>query len=137
MHSGSLEHNLFTMKKIIKIACTILAFTMMAICCQAQYKMDSDRMTLRNANNSSIGRIDSDGYTIRNAQNSSVGRVDSDGKTIRNASNSSVLRIDGKDIRNAQNSVVAHMSDVLKDIQGAKSEAVYVALWWFLVKGNK
>jgi hypothetical protein len=29
------------------------------------------------------------------------------------------------------------MSDVTRDIKGAKEEAIYVALWWFLVKENK
>ncbi len=28
------------------------------------------------------------------------------------------------------------MSDVLDDIKDAKPEAAYVALWWFIVKGN-
>jgi phenylpyruvate tautomerase PptA (4-oxalocrotonate tautomerase family) len=48
-----------------------------------------------------------------------------------------VLRIDGNDIRNSNNSVIAKMSDVMHDIKDAKPEAIYVALWWFIVKGNK
>lgn len=115
---------------------TVVAFTLIAGISQAQYKMDSDGKTLRNSSNSSVGRIDSDGKTIRNSSNSSVGRVDSDGKTIRNSSNSTVLKVDGNDIRNSSNSTIAKMSDVTSSIQGAKPEAVYVALWWFLVKGN-
>ena len=125
------------MKKTLKTTFTILAFTLVSTVASAQYKMDSDGKTLRNSSNSSVGRIDSDGKTIRDANNSSVGRVDSDGKTIRNSSNSSVLKIDGSTIRNSSNSSIAKMSDVTKDIKGAKEEAVYVALWWFLVKENK
>ncbi|MBL7883575.1 MAG: hypothetical protein JNL69_05875 [Bacteroidia bacterium] len=125
------------MKNTLKTVIAILAFTFVSSVASAQYKMDSDGKTLRNSSNSSVGRIDSDGKTIRNGSNSSVGRVDSDGKTIRNSSNSSVLKIDGNDIRNSSNSVIAKMSDVTNDIKGAKPEAVYVALWWFLVKGNK
>jgi hypothetical protein len=48
-----------------------------------------------------------------------------------------VLKIDGNDIRNSSNSTIAKMSDVTNSIKGAKPEAIYVALWWFLVKGNK
>lgn len=125
------------MKQSFKIAIATLAFTTISSIASAQYKMDSDGKTLRNSSNSSVGRIDSDGRTIRNSSNSSVGHVDSDGKTIRNSSNSSVLRVDGNDIRNSSNSTIAKMSDVTNDIKGAKPEAVYVALWWFLVKGNK
>lgn len=125
------------MKKSLKAAFAILAFTIVSTVATAQYKMDSDGKTLRNSSNSSVGKIDSDGKTIRNSSNSSVGKVDSDGKTIRNSSNSTVLKIDGNDIRNSSNSTIAKMSDVTRDIKGAKPEAVYVALWWFLVKGNK
>lgn len=119
-------------RKILAVS----AFVLVSGMASAQYKMDSDGKTLRNSSNSSVGRIDSDGKTIRNSSNSSVGHVDSDGKTIRNSSNSSVLRVDGNDIRNSSNSTIAKMSDVTSAIQGAKPEAVYVALWWFLVKGN-
>lgn len=125
------------MNKTLKTAFAILAFTLVSTVASAQYKMDSDGKTLRNSSNSTVGRIDSDGKTIRNSSNSTVGRVDSDGKTIRNSSNSTVLKIDGNTIRNSSNSSVAKMSDVTSDIKGAKEEAVYVALWWFLVKGNK
>jgi hypothetical protein len=125
------------MTKTFKIAMATLAFSVISNIASAQFKMDSDGKTLRNSSNSSVGRIDSDGKTIRNSSNSSVGRVDSDGKTIRNSSNSTVLKIDGNDIRNSSNSTIAKMSDVTNDIKGAKAEAAYVALWWFLVKGNK
>jgi hypothetical protein len=47
-----------------------------------------------------------------------------------------VLRVDGNDIRNSSNSTIAKMSDVTSAISGAKPEAVYVALWWFIVKGE-
>lgn len=125
------------MKTTMRSFLAVAAFTLISSVACAQYKMDSDGKTLRNSSNSSVGRIDSDGKTIRNSSNSSVGHVDSDGKTIRNSSNSSVLRVDGNDIRNSSNSVIAKMSDVTSAIQGAKQEAVYVALWWFIVKGNK
>ena len=125
------------MNQALKNAFAILIFTFVSTIVSAQYKMDSDGKTLRNSNNSSVGRIDSDGKTIRNSNNSSVGRVDSDGKTIRNSSNSAVLKIDGNTIRNSSNSSIAKMSDVTHDIKGAKEEAIYVALWWFLVKENK
>lgn len=121
---------------IFKRNLALLAFVLISGIAAAQFRMDSDGKTIRNSSNSSVGRIDSDGSTVRNSSNSSVGRVDSDGKTIRNSSNSAVLRIDGNDIRNSSNVVIAKMSDVLRDIKGAKAEAVYVALWWFIVKGN-
>jgi hypothetical protein len=122
-----------TTLKLMVAAIAMVAFSNVSI---AQCKMDSDGKTLRNSSNSSIGKIDSDGRTIRNSSNSTVGKVDSDGKTIRNSSNSTVLKIDsdGKTIRNSSNSKVATMSDVLSDIKGAKAEAKYVALWWFLCK---
>ncbi len=110
------------MKTSIKTSLAILAFTLVSTVASAQYKMDSDGKTLRNSSNSSVGKIDSDGKTIRNSSNSSVGHV---------------LKIDGNTIRNSSNSSIASMSDVTNDIKGAKAEAVYVALWWFLVKGNK
>ena len=121
---------------VFKRNLALLAFVLISGIAAAQFRMDSDGKTIRNSSNSSVGRIDSDGSTVRNSSNSSVGRVDSDGKTIRNSSNSAVLRIDGNDIRNSSNVVIAKMSDVLRDIKGAKAEAVYVALWWFIVKGN-
>lgn len=125
------------MKNTIKLIAATLLFTAFTNVANAQYKMDSDGKTLRNSSNSTVGKIDSDGKTIRNANNSSVGKVDSDGKTIRNSNNSTVLKIDGNDIRNSNNSTIAKMSDITKDIKGAKPEAVYVALWWFIVKENK
>jgi hypothetical protein len=125
------------MKNTMKTFFAAVAFMLISSAATALYKMDSDGKTLRNSSNSSVGKIDSDGKTIRNSSNSSVGHVDSDGKTIRNSSNSSVLKIDGNDIRNSSNSTIAKMSDVTNDIIGAKPEAVYVALWWFIVKGNK
>ena len=120
-------------KSIFTLLVSVLCSTFVL----AQFSMDSDGKTLRNSSNSSCGRIDSDGRTIRNGSNSSVGSVDSDGKTIRNGSNSSVLRVDGNDIRNSSNSVIAKMSDVTNAIKGAQPTAAYVALWWFIVKGNR
>ncbi len=125
------------MKTSFKTSLAVVAFTFISSIASAQYSMDSDGKTIRNSSNSSVGRIDSDGKTIRNSSNSSVGHVDSDGKTIRNSSNSAVLKVDGNDIRNSSNSTIAKMSDVTSAIKGAKPEAVYVALWWFIVKGNK
>ncbi len=123
------------MKKAILTFLSIILVSTLAL---AQFSMDSDGKTIRNSSNSSCGRIDSDGRTVRNGSNSSVGSVDSDGKTIRNGSNSSVLRIDGNDIRNTSSgSVIAKMSDVTSAIKGAKPTAIYVALWWFIVKGNR
>jgi hypothetical protein len=125
------------MKMLIKTAFATILFLVVSNTASAQFKMDSDGKTLRNSSNSTVGRIDSDGKTIRNSSNSTEGRVDSDGKTIRNSSNSTVLKIDGNDIRNSSNSTIAKMSDVTSSIKGSKPDAVYVALWWFLVKGNK
>jgi len=125
------------MKTSFKTSLAVVAFTFISSVASAQYSMDSDGKTLRNSSNSSVAKIDSDGRTIRNSSNSSVGHVDSDGKTIRNSSNSAVLKVDGNDIRNSSNSTIAKMSDVTSAIKGAKPEAVYVALWWFIVKGNK
>jgi hypothetical protein len=125
------------MKKIIKSLLAILAFSVISIVASAQYKMDSNGKTISNANNRTVGKIDSDGKTISDANNSTLGKVDSDGKTISNRNNSTVLKISGNDIMNANNSKVANMSDVTSAISGAKPEAVYVALWWFVVKGNK
>jgi hypothetical protein len=123
-------------KKIVK-GIAVLSFVICVHSASAQHKMDSDGKTIRNSSNSAVGRIDSDGRTVRNSSNSSVGKVDSDGKTIRNSSNAAVLRVDGNEIRNSNNNVVAKMSDVTSSIKGAKPEAIYVALWWFIVKGNK
>ncbi len=125
------------MNRSIKTLLAIMAFTMISTFASAQFKMDSDGRTLRNSSNSSVASIDSDGRTIRNSSNSSIGSVDSDGKTIRNSSNSVVLKVDGNDIRNSSNSVIAKLSDVTNSISGAKQTGAYVALWWFIVKGNK
>ena len=124
--------------KTFKIVMALVAFVAMTSVSMAQCKMDSNGKTLRNSSNSAIGKIDSDGKTIRNAQNRSIGKVDSDGKTIRDARNSTVLKIDsdGKTIRNSSNSKVATMSEVMSDMKGAKPEAIYVALWWFVCKGK-
>lgn len=118
------------MKQLVLTIALLLA----AFVGYAQCKMDSDKKTLRNSSNSSIGRIDSDGVTIRNSSNSSVGRVDSDGVTIRNSSNSMVLRIDGSTIRNSSNSSIATLSDVSRALGVSNPTAAHVALWWFLCK---
>jgi hypothetical protein len=125
------------MKKIIKSTLAIIAFSVISTVAAAQYKMDSNGKTLSTSTNKTVGKIDSDGRTISDANNSTLGKVDSDGKTISNRNNSTVLRISGTDIMNSSNSKVGTMSDVTSSISGAKPEAVYVALWWFIVKGNR
>ncbi|MFM2327853.1 MAG: hypothetical protein RIR31_2055 [Bacteroidota bacterium] len=125
------------MKKFIKSALGIAVFSIVTTIASAQYKMDSNGKTISNSSNKTAGKIDSDGRTISDANNSTLGKVDSDGKTISNRNNSTVLKISGNDIMNSSNSKVGTMSDVTSDISGAKPEAVYVALWWFIVKGNR
>ena len=125
------------MKKNIKAILAITAFTFVTTVTMAQYKMDSNGKTISNSSNKTVGKIDSDGKTISDANNSTLGKVDSDGKTISNRNNSTVLKISGNDIMNSSNSKVGTMSDVTNAISGAKPEAVYVALWWFIVKGNR
>lgn len=125
------------MKKFIKSTLAIAVFSFISTAAIAQYKMDGNGRTLSNSSNSTVGKIDSDGRTISDANNSTLGKVDSDGKTISNRNNSTVLKISGNDIYNASNSKVGTMSDVTNAISGAKPEAVYVALWWFIVKGHK
>jgi hypothetical protein len=125
------------MKKIIKSTLAIITFSVISTVAAAQYKMDSNGKTISNSSNRTVGKIDSDGRTISDANNSTLGKVDSDGKTISNRNNSTVLKISGNDIMNSSNSKVGTMSDVTGSISGAKPEAVYVALWWFIVKGNR
>ncbi len=125
------------MKKSIKAMFAIIAFTMISTVGIAQYKMDSDGRTISNSSGSTVGKIDSDWRTVSNASGSTIGKVDSDGKTISNSSGSTVLKISGNDINNSSGSTIAKMSDVTSAISGSKPEAVYVALWWFIVKGNK
>ncbi|MBL7918750.1 MAG: hypothetical protein JNJ40_00460 [Bacteroidia bacterium] len=125
------------MKANIKTVITIIVFTMLSVIGKAQFKMDSDGRTLSNSGGSTVGKIDSDGRTVSNASGSTLGKVDSDGKTISNGSGSTVLKISGNDINNSSGSTIAKMNDVTSVINGAKPEAVYVALWWFIVKGNK
>ena len=115
----------------------IAAFSFISTAVMAQYKMDSNGRTLSNSGNSTVGKIESDGRTVSDANNSMLGKVDSDGKTISNRNNSTVLKISGSDIYNTSNSKVGTMSDVTSTITGSKPEAIYVALWWFIVKGNK
>jgi hypothetical protein len=125
------------MKKTIKTFIAVAALTLVTSVASAQsHKMDSDGRTISNSSGSTVGKIDSDGRTVSNASGSTRGKVDSDGKTISNASGSTVLKISGNDINNASGSTIAKMSDVTSAIKGAKPEAIYVALWWFIVKGN-
>ena len=121
-------------KTIIRLAAFVAFFSISSLA-SAQYKMDGN--TLVDSHNSTVGRIESDGRTIDDEHNSTIARVDSDGKTISDSHNSTVLRIDGDVINDSHNSTVGHMSDVTSAISGAKKEAAYVALWWFIVKGNK
>lgn len=125
------------MKKIIKSVIAIVTFSSISMVASAQYKMDSNGKTMSNSSNSTVAKIDSDGRTVSDANNSTLGKVDSDGKTISNRNNSTVLKISGSDIYNSSNSKVGTMNDVTSAISGAKPEAVYVALWWFIVKGNR
>jgi hypothetical protein len=125
------------MKRIIRSGFTAAAFLFISTAAMAQYKMDSNGKTISNSSNKTMGKIDSDGKTVSDANNSTLGKVDSDGKTISNRNNSTVLKISGNDIYNANNSKVGTMNDVTSSISGAKPEAVYVALWWFIVKGNR
>jgi hypothetical protein len=126
------------MKKFIKSTLAIIGFSLISTVAAAQqFKMDSDGRTISTSSNKTVGKIDSDGRTISDANNSTLGKVDSDGKTISNRNNSTVLKISGNDIYNSSNSKVGTMSDVTSAISGAKPQAVYVALWWFIVKGNK
>lgn len=124
------------MKKSMKTVMAIIVFTMVSVVANAQFKMDSDGRTLSNSSGSTVGKIDSDGRTVSNASGSTIGKVDSDGKTISNRNGSTVLKISGDNICNSSGSTIAKMSDVTSSIKGSKPEAVYVALWWFIVKGN-
>jgi len=125
------------MKKIITSTLAIALLSFVTTVASAQYKMDSNGKTISTSSNKTVGKIDSDGKTVSDANNSTLGKVDSDGKTISNRNNSTVLKISGNDIYNSSNSKVGTMSDVTSAISGAKNEAVYVALWWFIVKGNR
>jgi hypothetical protein len=125
------------MKTLIKCVFAATALLFITATAAAQYKMDSNGKTISNSSNKTVGKIDSDGRTVSDANNSTLGKVDSDGKTISNRNNSTVLKISGNDIYNTSNSKVGTMSDVTSSISGAKPEAIYVALWWFIVKGNR
>jgi len=124
------------MKTNIKTIIATFALVCISTLASAQFKMDSNGRTLSNSSGSTVGKIDSDGRTVSKANGSTVGKVDSDGRTISNANGSTVLKISGNDINNSSGSTIAKMSDVMSAINGAKPEAVYVALWWFIVKGN-
>ena len=54
---------------------------------------------LRNANNSSIGKIESNG-TVRNSSNSTSGKIESDG-TVRNSNNATIGYAKGVPVRYA------------------------------------
>ena len=94
-----------------------------------------DGNTLVNSSNNNVAKIESDGKTIDDASNNTIARVD--GTTINDSHNNTVLKISGDEIVDSHNTTVGHMSDVTGSIVGAKAEAAYVALWWFIVKGNK
>jgi hypothetical protein len=119
------------MKKSILV---LIAFTLVSAFASAQFKMDGN--TLENSSGSTVGKIESDGRTIDDASGSTIAKVDGDGKTISDSHNSTVLVINGDEIDDSHNSTVGRMSDVTSAIDGAKEEAAYVALWWFIVKGN-
>ena len=66
---------------------------------------------LRNANNSTIGKIESDG-TVRNANNSSIGKIESNG-TVRNSSNSTSGKIESDEtVRNSNNATIGYAKGV-------------------------
>jgi hypothetical protein len=118
----------------IKTFLAVMAITLISTLASAQYKMDGN--TLVNSSNSNVGKIESDGRTIDDEHGSTIGKVESDGKTIDDEHGSTALVISGSEINDSHNSTVGHMSDVTGSIDGAKEEAAYVALWWFIVKGN-
>lgn len=124
-----------TMKKTIQSIFAVMAFTAIAGVASAQdYKMDGS--TMDNSSGSTVAKIESDGRTIDNASGSTIAKVESDGKTIDDSHGSTALKISGDEIDNSSGSTVGHMSDVKSAISGATSDAAYVALWWFVVKGN-
>lgn len=114
----------------------LVAATFMAIAtpASAQFKMDGN--SLVRSSNSTVGKIESDGRTIQDQHGSTIAKVNSDGKSISDSHNATVLHISGDVINDAHGSTVGHMSDVTRAIAGARPEAAYVALWWFIVKGN-
>ncbi len=118
----------------IKTFLAVVAVSLICGVASAQYKMDGNNIV--NSSNSTVGRIESDGRTIDDEHNSTIAKVDGDGKHISDSHNSTVLVINGDEIDDSHNSTVGHMSDVTGSIDGAKAEAAYVALWWFIVKGN-
>ena len=74
--------------------------------------------TIRNANNSQVGKIESDG-TVRNASNSRIGKIESDG-TVRNANNSRIGKIESDGtVRDANNSRMGSASGVNKKYAAA------------------
>ncbi len=113
------------------------AFACISVVASAQFKMDSNGKTLSNANGVTVGKIDSDGKTVSNAGGVTLGKVGSDGKTISNKNGVTVVKISGSSITNAGGGTIGSMNDVTKTIKGARAEPIYVALWWFVVKGNK
>lgn len=114
-----------------------VAFAGFSVVAAAQFKMDSYGKNLSNANGVTVGKIEADGKTVSSANGATLGKVGSDGKTISNKNGATVLKISGTSITNAGGATIGSMSDVTKMIKGAKAEPVYVALWWFVVKGNK
>lgn len=65
-------------------------------------------VTIRNASNSTVGRVESDG-TVRDASNSSAGRIEADG-TVRNSSNASIGKVESDGtVRNASNSSIGRV----------------------------
>jgi hypothetical protein len=125
------------MKIKFKTIVVTAAFACLSVVASAQFKMDSNGKTISAANGATIGKIDGDGKTVSTAGGATLGSVSSDGKTISNKGGNTVLRISGSTISSANGTTIAAMSDVTKTIQGSKPEAIYVALWWFIVKGNR
>lgn len=115
---------------------TAIVLTTVAFSAHAQFKMDSAGK-INKSSGATAGKIASDGKTISGPGGETLGKVSSDGKTISNKNGATVLKISGTNISNANGATVGTMSDVTRSISGAKAEAIYVALWWFVVKGNK
>lgn len=125
------------MKINFKVLVAAAALTCFSAVASAQFKMDSNGRSISNAGGATVGKIESDGKTVSNANGATLGKVGSDGKTISNRNGATVLKVSGNAISNANGATIASMNDVTNSIKGAKAEPIYVALWWFVVKGNK
>ena len=117
---------------------TVIAMTLSTAVfnAHAQFKMDGGGK-IGKSSGVTVGKIASDGKTIIGANGETLGKVSGDGKSISNKNGVTVLKISGSSISNANGATVGSMSDVGKSINGGQADAAHVALWWFMVKGNK